>query len=81
MEIIKVGHYRVRFASSQSDVASAQSLRYRCFNLSNDIQRDVDDFDIICKPIGRPSEVKPHGRDNAGEPVSVTADTIFNHSI
>jgi len=51
MEIIKVGHYRVRFASSQSDVASAQSLRYRCFNLSNDIQRDVDDFDIICKHV------------------------------
>ena len=38
-------------------------------------------FDIICKPIGRPLGVKPHGRDNAGEPVNVTADTIFNHSI
>ena len=38
-------------------------------------------LDITCKPIGRPSGVKPYGKDNAGDPVKVTAETIFNHSI
>jgi len=51
LEIVRVGRYRARFASSQNDVSSAQALRYECFNLSNKIELDVDDFDTICQHV------------------------------
>ena len=51
LEIVRVGRYRARFASSQNDVCSAQALRYECFNLSNKIELDVDDFDTICQHV------------------------------
>ena len=51
LEIVRVGRYRARFASSQKDVSSAQALRYECFNLSNKIELDVDDFDTICQHV------------------------------
>ena len=51
VEIIRVGRYRARYASSQIDVLAAQSLRYQCFNLSNKDEIDVDDFDILCQHV------------------------------
>ena len=51
LEIVRVGRYRARFASSPNDVSSAQALRYECFNLSNKIELDVDDFDTICQHV------------------------------
>ena len=51
LEIVRVGRYRARFASSRNDVWSAQALRYECFNLSNKIELDVDDFDTICQHV------------------------------
>ena len=51
LEIIRVGRYRARYASSQIDVLAAQSLRYQCFNLSNKDELDVDDFDALCQHI------------------------------
>ena len=51
LEIVRVGRYRARFASSQNDVSSAQALRYECFNLSNQIELDIDDFDTICQHV------------------------------
>ena len=51
LEIIRVGRYRARFASSQIDVLAAQSLRYQCFNLSNKDELDVDDFDTLCQHV------------------------------
>ncbi len=51
LEVIKFGRYRARFASSQTDVLAAQSLRYRCFNLSNKDELDVDDFDTLCQHV------------------------------
>ena len=51
MEIVKVGHYRARFASSQKDIFAAQTLRYQCFNLSNKFELDVDDFDTVCQHV------------------------------
>ena len=51
MEIVKVGHYRARFASSQKDILAAQTLRYQCFNLSNKFKLDVDDFDTVCQHV------------------------------
>ena len=50
-EIVSVGRYRARFASSEIDVSSAQSLRYQCFNLSNKDELDVDDFDTHCRHV------------------------------
>ena len=51
LEIIRLGRYRARFASSQIDVLAAQSLRYKCFNLSNKDELDVDDFDALCQHV------------------------------
>ena len=51
LEIIRVGRYRARYASSQIDVLAAQSLRYQCFNLSNKDELDVDDFDTLCQHV------------------------------
>ena len=51
MEIVKVGHYRARFACSQKDILAAQTLRYQCFNLSNKFELDVDDFDTVCQHV------------------------------
>ena len=51
LEIIKIGRYRARFASSEIDVSAAQSLRYKCFNLSNKVELDVDEFDILCRHV------------------------------
>ena len=51
LEIIRVGRYRARYASSQIDVLAAQSLRYQCFNLSNKDEIDVDDFDTLCQHV------------------------------
>ena len=51
LEIIKLGRYRARFASSKIDVLAAQSLRYQCFNLSNKDELDVDDFDTLCQHV------------------------------
>jgi len=51
MEIVKVGQYRARFASSQKDIFSAQALRYACFNLSNKFELDADDFDAVCQHV------------------------------
>ena len=51
VEIIRVGRYRARYASSQIDVLAAQSLRYQCFNLSNKDEIDVDDFDTLCQHV------------------------------
>ena len=51
MEIVKVGHYRARFASSQKDILAAQTLRYQCFNLSNKFELDIDDFDTVCQHV------------------------------
>ena len=51
LEIIRVGRYRARYASSQIDVLAAQSLRYQCFNLSNKEELDVDDFDALCQHV------------------------------
>ena len=51
MEIVKVGHYRARFASSQKDILAAQTLRHQCFNLSNKFELDVDDFDTVCQHV------------------------------
>ena len=51
LEIVRVGRYRARFASSEIDVSAAQSLRYQCFNLSNKDKLDVDDFDTICQHV------------------------------
>ena len=51
MEIVRVGRYRARFASSQSEVLSAQALRYQCFNLLNKADLDIDDFDTICQHV------------------------------
>ena len=51
LEIIRVGRYRARYASSQIDVLAAQSLRYQCFNLSNKDELDVDDFDALCQHV------------------------------
>ena len=51
LEIIKIGRYRARFASSEIDVSAAQSLRYKCFNLSNKVDLDVDKFDIPCRHV------------------------------
>jgi len=51
MEIVKVGHHRARFASSQKDILAAQTLRYQCFNLSNKFELDVDDFDTVCQHV------------------------------
>ena len=50
-EIIRVGRYRARYASSQIDVLAAQSLRYQCFNLSNKDELDVDEFDALCQHV------------------------------
>ena len=46
-----MGRYRARFASSQSEVLSAQALRYQCFNLLNKVDLDIDDFDTICQHV------------------------------
>ena len=51
LEIIRVGRYRARYASSQIDVLAAQSLRYQCFNLSNKDEIDIDDFDTLCQHV------------------------------
>ena len=51
LEIIRVGRYRARYASSQIDVLAAQSLRYQCFNLSNKDELDVDEFDALCQHV------------------------------
>ena len=51
LEIIRVGRYRARYASSQIDVLAAQSLRYQCFKLSNKDELDVDDFDALCQHV------------------------------
>ncbi len=51
LEIIRIGRYRARFASSELDVSAAQSLRYRCFNLSNKVELDVDEYDIPCRHV------------------------------
>ena len=51
LEIVRVGRYRARFASSEIDVSAAQSLRYQCFNLSNKDELDVDDFDKPCQHV------------------------------
>ena len=51
LEIIRVGRYRARYASSQIHVLAAQSLRYQCFNLSNKDELDVDDFDALCQHV------------------------------
>ena len=51
LEIIRVGRYRARYASSQIDVLAAQSLRYQCFNLSNKDELDIDDFDALCQHV------------------------------
>ncbi len=51
LEIIRIGRYRARFASSEIDVSAAQSLRYQCFNLSNKVELDVDEFDILCRHV------------------------------
>ena len=51
LEIIRIGRYRARFASSEIDVSAAQSLRYKCFNLSNKVELDVDEFDIPCRHV------------------------------
>ena len=51
MEIVKVGHYRARFASSQKDIFAPQTLRYQCFNLSNKFELDIDDFDTVCQHV------------------------------
>ena len=51
LEIIRIGRYRARFASSELDVSAAQSLRYRCFNLSNKVELDVDEYDILCRHV------------------------------
>ena len=51
LEIVRVGRYRARFASSEIDVSAAQSLRYQCFNLSNKDELDVDDFDTLCQHV------------------------------
>ena len=51
LELVRVGRYRARLASSKKDVSAAQALRYRCFNLSNEGKLDVDDFDIICQHV------------------------------
>ena len=51
MEIVKVGRYRARFSDSLDDLSAAQALRYQCFNLSNKLKLDVDDFDTICKHV------------------------------
>ena len=51
LEIIRIGRYRARFASSEIDVSAAQSLRYKCFNLSNKVKLDVDEFDIPCRHV------------------------------
>ena len=51
LEIIRVGRYRARFASSQIDISAAQALRYQCFKLSNKVGLDVDGFDAICQHV------------------------------
>ena len=51
MEIVRVGQYRARFASSQSEISAAQALRYQCFNLSNKDELDVDEFDALCQHV------------------------------
>ena len=51
LEIIRIGRYRARFTSSEIDVSAAQSLRYKCFNLSNKVELDVDEFDIPCRHV------------------------------
>ena len=50
-EIVSVGRYSARFASSEIEVSAAQSLRYQCFNLSNKDELDVDDFDTHCRHV------------------------------
>jgi putative hemolysin len=45
LELVRVGRYRARLASSKKDVSAAQALRYQCFNLSNEGKLDVDGFD------------------------------------
>ena len=50
-EIVRLGRYRARLAFSQNEVSAAQSLRYQCFNLSNKVELDVDDFDTICQHV------------------------------
>ena len=50
-EIVRFGRYRARFASSEKDISAAQSLRYKCFNLSNKAGLDADDFDILCRHV------------------------------
>ena len=50
-EIVRFGRYRARFASSEKDISAAQSLRYKCFNLSNKAELDADDFDILCRHV------------------------------
>ena len=51
LEIVRIGRYRARFASNEIDVSAAQSLRYQCFNLSNKVELDVDEFDILCRHV------------------------------
>ena len=51
LEIIRFGKYRARFASSAMDVLAAQSLRFKCFDLSNKAELDVDEFDIRCRHV------------------------------
>jgi len=51
LEIVRFGKYRARFASSKTDVLAAQSLRFKCFNLSNKAELDVDEFDIRCRHV------------------------------
>ena len=50
-EIVRIGRYRARFASSSFDISAAQSLRYQCFNLINEVKLDVDDFDTLCQHV------------------------------
>ena len=51
LELVRVGRYRARLASSKKDVSAAQALRYKCFNLSNEGKLDIDDFDTICQHV------------------------------
>jgi len=51
LELVRVGRYRARLASSKKDVSAAQALRYQCFNLSNEGKLDIDDFDTICQHV------------------------------
>ena len=50
-EIVRFGRYRARFASSKMEVSAAQSLRYKCFKLSNKAELDIDEFDTLCRHV------------------------------